>query len=147
MDTKRDYLTVGEAAKLLDVSRQTIRNWIDAGRLEAQRDYPENGQWVWRVCREAVEHKLAAKGEQTRERLPAHDMDRVRQDVAEVLGKMHERYTSELGSTREELGLERGRRERLEAELERERGRADGLAAKLEEGSPGFWARLFGAGP
>jgi hypothetical protein len=44
----------------------------------------------------------------------------------------------ELGAVREQLGVERGRRERLEEENER-------LRTELEaERSKGFWARLFG---
>ena len=43
-----------------------------------------------------------------------------------------------MGAVREQLGVERGRRERLEEENER-------LRAELEaERSKGFWARLFG---
>lgn len=30
---KKPYLTVGEVAKLLEVSRQRVQQWIDAGRM------------------------------------------------------------------------------------------------------------------
>lgn len=33
----RDYLTVGEAASTLGVSRSTLRNWDKAGKLKAYR--------------------------------------------------------------------------------------------------------------
>ena len=36
------YLTVGEAAKTLGVSRSTLRNWDKAGKLKAYR-HPVNG--------------------------------------------------------------------------------------------------------
>lgn len=37
-----DYLTVGEAAKILGVSRSTMRNWDKAGKLNPCR-HPVNG--------------------------------------------------------------------------------------------------------
>jgi excisionase family DNA binding protein len=37
-----DYLTVGEAAKILGVSRSTLRNWDKAGKLNPCR-HPVNG--------------------------------------------------------------------------------------------------------
>ena len=37
-----DYLTVGEAASTLGVSRSTLRNWDKAGKLKAYR-HPVNG--------------------------------------------------------------------------------------------------------
>jgi excisionase family DNA binding protein len=36
------YLTVGEAAKTLGVSRSTLRNWDKAGKLKPYR-HPVNG--------------------------------------------------------------------------------------------------------
>ena len=37
-----EYLTVGEAATTLGVSRSTLRNWDKAGKLKAYR-HPVNG--------------------------------------------------------------------------------------------------------
>lgn len=37
-----DYLTVGEAAEALGVSRSTLRNWDKAGKLKPYR-HPVNG--------------------------------------------------------------------------------------------------------
>lgn len=37
-----DYLTVGDAATTLGVSRSTLRNWDKAGKLKAYR-HPLNG--------------------------------------------------------------------------------------------------------
>jgi excisionase family DNA binding protein len=37
-----DYLTVGDAAMTLGVSRSTLRNWDKAGKLKAYR-HPVNG--------------------------------------------------------------------------------------------------------
>lgn len=38
----RDYLTVGDAAATLGVSRATLRNWDKAGKLKPYR-HPVNG--------------------------------------------------------------------------------------------------------
>ncbi len=40
--TLGDYLTVGEAASTLGVSRSTLRNWDRSGKLKAYR-HPVNG--------------------------------------------------------------------------------------------------------
>jgi len=43
----KDYLTVGEAATTLGVSRSTLRNWDKAGKLKAFR-HPMNGYRLYR---------------------------------------------------------------------------------------------------
>lgn len=35
--TKNDYITIGEAAKFLGVTAETLRNWDKAGKLVAYR--------------------------------------------------------------------------------------------------------------
>lgn len=49
-----DYLTVGEAATTLGVSRSTLRNWDKAGKLKAYR-HPMNGYRLYsRAALEAL---------------------------------------------------------------------------------------------
>lgn len=43
----KDYLTVGDAAATLGVSRATLRNWDKAGKLKAYR-HPINGYRLYR---------------------------------------------------------------------------------------------------
>ena len=43
-----DYLTVGEAAATLGVSRSTLRNWDKAGKLKPFR-HPVNGYRLYNV--------------------------------------------------------------------------------------------------
>lgn len=45
-----DYLTVGEAAEQLGVSRSTLRNWDKAGKLRPYR-HPVNGYRLY-LCDE-----------------------------------------------------------------------------------------------
>lgn len=42
-----DYLTVGEAAETLGVSRSTLRNWDKAGKLKPFR-HPMNGYRLYK---------------------------------------------------------------------------------------------------
>lgn len=51
-----DYLTVGEAAEALGVSRSTLRNWDKAGKLKPCR-HPVNGYRLY--SREELESLLA----------------------------------------------------------------------------------------
>jgi excisionase family DNA binding protein len=41
MVAERDYVTVAEAARMLDVSRSTVWRWVGSGRLNAQRLGPK----------------------------------------------------------------------------------------------------------
>jgi excisionase family DNA binding protein len=50
-----DYLTVGQAAESLGVSRSTLRNWDKAGKLKPFR-HPVNGYRLY--CRQDLEHLL-----------------------------------------------------------------------------------------
>ena len=50
-----DYLTVGQAAESLGVSRSTLRNWDKAGKLKPLR-HPVNGYRLY--CREELEKLL-----------------------------------------------------------------------------------------
>ena len=57
-----DYLTVGQAAENLGVSRSTLRNWDKAGKLRPFR-HPVNGYRLY--CREELE-KMLQRIERTR---------------------------------------------------------------------------------
>ena len=53
------YLTTVEVARLLGVSAETIRRWIEAGQLPAVR--MAEGAW-YRVSRKQLEQFAASKG-------------------------------------------------------------------------------------
>ena len=44
----KDYLTVGDAAVALGVSRSTLRNWDKAGKMKAYR-HPVNGYRLYSI--------------------------------------------------------------------------------------------------
>ncbi|MEI6335126.1 MAG: helix-turn-helix domain-containing protein [Methylococcaceae bacterium] len=50
-----DYLTVGEAADTLGVSKATLRNWDKAGKLKPHR-HPLNGYRLY--CRKELDRLL-----------------------------------------------------------------------------------------
>ncbi|HEY2956450.1 MAG TPA: MerR family DNA-binding transcriptional regulator [Candidatus Eisenbacteria bacterium] len=59
--TLRDYLTVGEAARLIGVSASTLRNWDRAGKLDAVR-HPVNGYRLYRSAElEAVLRRVTGQ--------------------------------------------------------------------------------------
>jgi len=64
-----DYLTVGQAAKRLGVSRSTLRNWDKAGKLEPFR-HPVNG---YRLYSRAKLEKLLDQVTQKR----GHKVDKI----------------------------------------------------------------------
>lgn len=45
---KKGYITIKEAAKLFNVSTQTIRRWDKAGKLKASR-HPMNNYRIYRL--------------------------------------------------------------------------------------------------
>lgn len=64
----REYLTIGDAAELVGVSIDTLRNWDRAGKLKAAR-HPINGYRLYR--REQLELLLDAAEDATAGENPA----------------------------------------------------------------------------
>jgi excisionase family DNA binding protein len=112
----KEYVTVGEAAKLLGVHRNTIHNRIKAGRIKAHKVLEDDRQ-VYRVERDSL-----GAG---RTSVDVHTLDAQRTSAGEELARMIATrldeivrdYTHELGDLREELGGERARREMAESTL------------------------------
>jgi molybdopterin-binding protein len=107
-DTQVNSYRIGEAATLLGVSADTMRRWVDGGRLDAERD--EHGH---RIVPGA---KLAAAAE---EGYPSSARNRFRGIVTEVLlGDVMAQVEIQAGPHRvvslisresaEELGLQPG---------------------------------------
>ncbi len=114
--TGGDRVTIAEAATLLGVHPNTIRNRVKAGIYDAQKVVTENGP-TWMLDRDS---------------LIANTPTRDSQQSGEVVGSQNlavvqellRPFVEDLGRVREELGAERVRRE----QAERER---DELAARL----------------
>ena len=125
IEPQQEYVTVGEAAKLLRVHRNTVHHRIKAGRITAHK-VVEGGREMYRV-------ELDSLGV-GRTRADVHTLDAQRTTASEELAQLIATrleeivhgYAHELGDVREQLGTERARR--YQAENER-----DQLRKELEE--------------
>jgi excisionase family DNA binding protein len=126
---QKQYVTVGEAAKLLGVHRNTVHNRIKAGRLTAHKDV-EGEREVYRIERNSL-----GVG---RTSVDVHTLDAQRPTTGEELGQMIATrldeivrdYVEQLGNIREELGAEKVRREMAEITLRD--GMAEARRRRLE---------------
>jgi excisionase family DNA binding protein len=133
----RDRLTIAEAATLLGVHKNTVRNRIKNGTYQAETVQTERGP-TYLIERESLLTNL------TTNTLSSASQELVSRSVMEFVQELLRPFVSELGQVREELGAERARRqiveERaavLEAELEafRETRETPETATVDEEGA------------
>jgi excisionase family DNA binding protein len=114
----RDRLTIAEAATLLGVHKNTVRNRIKNGSYRAEMVQTERGP-TYLIERESLRTNL------TTNTLSSASQELVSQQAMEFVQELLRPFVSELGEVREELGAERARRQMaeeraavLEAELE-----------------------------
>jgi excisionase family DNA binding protein len=114
----RDRLTIAEAATLLGVHKNTVRNRIKDGSYRAEMVQTERGP-TYLIERESLLTNL------TTNTLSSASQGLVSQPAMEFVQELLRPFVSELGEVREELGAERARRQiaeeraaALEAELE-----------------------------
>ena len=114
----RDRLTIAEAATLIGVHKNTIRNRIKNGSYRAEMIQTERGP-TYLIERESLLTNL------TTNTLSSASQELVSQSGMEFVQELLRPFVSELGEVREELGAERARRQiaeeraaALEAELE-----------------------------
>jgi excisionase family DNA binding protein len=115
-EAPKDYVTVGEAAKLLGIHRNTVHHRIRTGRITAHK-VVEGGREFYRVERDSLGV--------VRTNAHVHTLDAQRTTASEALSRMIATrldeivrdYTHEVGALREELGAERARREMAESTL------------------------------
>src|SRR5687767_8828577 len=155
-----DRLTITEAAALLGVHKNTVRNRIKNGSYRAETVQTERGP-TYLIERESLLTNLSANT------LSSASQELVSPQAMEFVQELLRPFVSELGEVREELGAERARRqmaeeraEALEAELEafREpRESPETVEGELERAEPRpgageaqevqqrpWWRRLFG---
>jgi excisionase family DNA binding protein len=114
----RDRLTIAEAATLLGVHKNTVRNRIKNGSYRAEMIQTERGP-TYLIERESLLTNL------TTNTLSSASQELVSQSGIEFVQELLRPFVSELGEVREELGAERARRQiaeeriaALQAELE-----------------------------
>jgi excisionase family DNA binding protein len=111
------WLGVGEVARLCNVHRNTVHNWIKSGRLDAHK-VVENDREMYRINAESLANvRPEAQGRNLDAQRPTDA-----QELAEVLGQrlqeIVQAHQQEMGDLREELGRERELRRQLEARLQ-----------------------------
>jgi excisionase family DNA binding protein len=117
-----DRLTIAEAATLLGVHKNTVRNRIKNGPYRAEIVQTERGP-TYLIERESLLTNL------TTNTLSSASQELVSPQAMEFVQELLRPFVRELGEVREELGAERARRQMaeeraaaLEAELEALRG-------------------------
>ena len=114
-------ITIAEAAALLGVHPNTVRNRVKAGMYEAEKVFTENGQ-TWMIDRDSIlNNPLPKASQQPPSQLQSQSEVQATQLVQDLLRP----FVEDLGRVREELGAERVLREQAE-------GERDKLAAELE---------------
>jgi excisionase family DNA binding protein len=105
-----DRLTIAEAAALLGVHKNTVRNRIKNGLYQAELVHTERGP-TYLIERESLLTNL------TTNTLSSASQELVSQQAMEFVQELLRPFVSELGEIREELGAERVRREMAESTL------------------------------
>src|SRR5919206_4908485 len=105
-----DRLTIAEAAALLGVHKNTVRNRIKNGSYRAEMVQTERGP-TYLIERESLLANLSANTlSHASQELAGHQ-------AMEFVQELLRPFVSELGEIREELGAERARREMAETTL------------------------------
>jgi hypothetical protein len=120
-----DRVTIAQAATLLGVHPNTVRNRVKAGVYDAEKVVTENGQ-TWMISRNSLLNNPLPKGPQ---QTPSQRKPSAELQATELVQELLRPFVEGLGRVREELGAERVRREQAEREREELRLR---LEAALE---------------
>src|SRR5215208_5735188 len=105
-----DRLTIGEAATLLGVHKNTVRNRIKNGPYRAEMVQTERGP-TYLIERESLLTNL------TTNTLSSASQEVVSPQAMEFVQELLRPFVSELGEVRQELGAEQARREMAETTL------------------------------
>ncbi len=111
MGEERETLTIRQAATLLGVHPNTVRNRIKTGVYQAEKIVTERGE-TYIIPRSELTQDL------TTNIVPSASHSQSLPDVREAMQAMLEPFVRGLGNVREELGRERERREHAERRIE-----------------------------
>ncbi len=111
MEGEPETLTIKQAAALLGVHPNTVRNRIKAGMYEAEKVVTEHGE-TFMLSRSELEKQTPTNT------VPNALHTQPLPIVREVMQSALEPFVRELGEVREELGRERERRESAERRVE-----------------------------
>ncbi len=116
-----ERVTISEAATLLNVHPNTVRNRVKAEIYRAEKVVTERGP-TWMIDRDSL---ITNTPPNTSQQTPSQRKPNLELQPTELVQELLRPFVEDLGRVREELGAERVRRE----QAERER---DQLAAQLE---------------
>jgi hypothetical protein len=153
----RDFYTLAEAARVLEMPQRRLLEMLEIGEIEGEQD-PQSSRW--QISKHAVDELVSASPspEGPTEEFPERSTEMI-QELVDELGNLH----MEVGHLRNRLSVarrtEKEERELLLAELEQEREKydqereradklqeeANRLRVELEsERNKGSWRRLVG---
>jgi len=112
----KDYLTVGEAAKLLGVHRNTIHYRRKNGRIKAHKVVEADNE-VYRIERNSLDIGRTSADVRPLDAQRTTSSEELSRIIAARLDEIVRDYTHELGDLREVLGAERARREMAESTM------------------------------
>jgi len=115
-DSPKEYVTVGEVAKLLGIHRNTVHHRIKSGRITAHK-VVEGGREVYRVERDSLGVGRTSAHMHTLDAQRTTASEELSRLIATRLDEIVRDYMHEVGDLREELGAERARREMAESTL------------------------------
>jgi|SRR5215212_3301467 len=138
------YVSVGKAAKLLGIHRNTVHHRIKNGRIKAHKVL-EGDREVYRIERDSLGIGRTSASVRTLDAQRQISTEGLARLLTDRLEAIVQEYTLELGDVREQLGQERVRRQHAEEKADAVTQEAERLREELEaERSKGFWRRLFG---
>jgi excisionase family DNA binding protein len=115
-ESSKEYVTVGEAAKLLGVHRNTVHHRIKSGRITAHK-VVEGEREIYRIERDSLGVGRTSAAVHTLDAQRPTASEELSRMIATRLDEIVRDYTHEVGDLREELGAERARREMAESTL------------------------------
>ena len=128
-DRASDRVTISEAATLLGVHPNTVRNRVKDGTYVAEKVFTERGP-TWMISRNSLVTNTPTSGSQ-------HTPPQiVNKEALEVVQDLLRPFVEDLGRVREELGAERVRREQAERERDEVAARLAELGAAPEPPKP-----------
>jgi excisionase family DNA binding protein len=133
MEGESESLTIKQAAALLGVHPNTVRNRIKAGVYEAEKVITEHGE-TFMLSRSELEKQVPTNTVPSASQAPLSQPLPI---IREVMQSALEPFVRELGEVREELGRERERREQAERrveELERRNAKLESPQDEQHEG-------------
>jgi hypothetical protein len=95
-----DRVTIAQAASLLGVHPNTVRNRVKAGAYDAEKVVTENGQ-TWMIARNSLLNNPLPKGSQ---QTPSQRKPNLELQPTELVQELLRPFVEDLGRVREELG-------------------------------------------